>query len=73
MKIPILLMPAVGFKLTTPQSLSGGVTPRLTHRLNHLATEDWLQQAQLTQFLMGDIRDEILYNIIIICINLEFP
>ena len=35
-------MPAVGFEPTTPQSLSGGVTPRLTHRLNHLATEDWM-------------------------------
>ena len=34
------LVPAVGFKPTTAQSLSGGVTPKLTHRLNHSATEN---------------------------------
>ena len=32
---------AVGFEPTTSQSLSGGVTPRLTHYLNHSATEHW--------------------------------
>ena len=38
-------MPAVGFKPTTSQSLSGGVTPMLAYRLNHSATKDvidWL-------------------------------
>ena len=34
-------MPAVGFKPTTFQSLSSGMTPRLAHHLNHSATEDW--------------------------------
>ena len=34
-------MTTVGFKPTTSKSLSGGITPRLTHHFNHLATEDW--------------------------------
>ena len=38
----ILLMPAVGLKPSTSQSLSGGVIPRLAHHLNHSATEHWL-------------------------------
>ena len=37
---PILLMPVVGFEPTTSMSLSGNVIPRLTHHLDHSATED---------------------------------
>ena len=33
-------MMAMGFEHTTSQSLSGGITLRLAHRLNHSATED---------------------------------
>ena len=34
-------MLVVGFEPATFQSLGGGFKPRLGHRLNHLASEDW--------------------------------
>ena len=50
-KKPIVLMPAVGFELTTSQSFSGDVTLWLAHSFNQSAFED-LQDVETTMFMI---------------------